>query len=63
VIDLDVSTDDLVKLRAGGMTLEASAKQLGCSMQLVNKRLKKLGIDTSRIDGWHRRNARLASPV
>ncbi len=51
----DISTSDLVKLRAAGMTIEAIAKHIGCSMQLVNKRLKKLGVDTSRIDSWHRR--------
>jgi hypothetical protein len=43
-------------MRAGGTTIEAIARARRCSMQLVNKRLEKLGIDTSRIDGWHRRN-------
>jgi DNA invertase Pin-like site-specific DNA recombinase len=53
----EIATDDLVTLRADGMTLAAIAEHFGCSMQLVRKRLKKLGMDTSRIDGWHRRSA------
>lgn len=51
----DVSTDTLVKMRAGGMALKGIAKALGRSMNLVNKRLKKLRVDTSR--RWYRRSA------
>jgi hypothetical protein len=50
----DIRDADVVSLRSEGLTMQAIADRLGCGTHLVQCRMKKLGLDTTRIDSRRR---------
>lgn len=54
----EIKMADIVLLRREGLTQKAIADRLGCGQALVNRRMKKAGINEGRVDSLRKRGLR-----